>query len=227
MTEQEARVRAELADLAERVPASADPWAEHGRRRAAGRRRLALAGTVTACVATVGVVWGITGADQATPTGPAAPVTTSSTAHRLPDRVEATRFTEGGTPWTVWVLRSPHGFCLAVVPEGRPPDGPDQHAGSPDCAGQDTTLTSVTSRAILSGDALGGGPLPGTLVFTTEPAVASMTVRDGMGHEVPVRRASEADTGFGVFVATFPTGTQGFGYTARNAAGEVVEEAIT
>jgi hypothetical protein len=64
------------------------------------------------------------------------------------------------------------------------------------------------------------------LLFVTTPDVASLEVRDGMGAPVQVSQFTHPGQ-LAVYIADFPVSYAGFGYTARDAAGNVVEEAIT
>ena len=172
-------------------------------------------------------------------TAPAAPDRpVSSSAPAGPDRPVVAEFTEGGSRWQVFAYTRRHQpddeatdqVCVVGVPAGQAADGPVRYPGS-ECrspfdwpAGQPNPL--VHSRSVLGGATLDSGPLPGMLVFVARPVVATLEVRDGPGAPAPVREVDRAD-GVALFVADLGVSTQGFGYTARDASGAVIESAIT
>jgi hypothetical protein len=85
----------------------------------------------------------------------------------------------------------------------------------------------VQTRSVLpAGNALDSGPVPGLMLFLTDPAVTELEVRDGPGADVVVRELARTG-GLNLYLADFAGSSQGFGYTARDAAGNVVESAIT
>jgi hypothetical protein len=84
----------------------------------------------------------------------------------------------------------------------------------------------VTSRTVLSAGPPDSGPVPHLLLFMTAPKVETLEVRRGDGGGVPTRRFPTS-AGVSLFVADFGGSTQGFGYTAYDGTGAVVESAIT
>lgn len=84
----------------------------------------------------------------------------------------------------------------------------------------------VVSMAVLSTGAPDTGPVPGLMVFMTAPEVEALEVRRGDGSYVQPER-HETLGGVTLYVADFKSSTQGFGYTARDYAGRVLENAIT
>lgn len=85
----------------------------------------------------------------------------------------------------------------------------------------------VQSRELLNGDpADDTGMLANRLVFLTDPRVTTLTVRRGDGSAVAVTRFARNEHAV-AFLADFAGPPDGFGYTARDARGEIVEEAIS
>lgn len=85
----------------------------------------------------------------------------------------------------------------------------------------------VQSREVLNGDAADDtGVLANRLVFLTDPRVATLTVRRGDGTAVAVTELGRNEHA-AEFLADFAGSPDGFGYTARDSRGTVVEEAIT
>ncbi len=171
----------------------------------------------------------------ADPTGPVA-----GTALPPPtaDRRVVAEFTEAGVRWQALAYTRRHRtdgdetlqVCVVGVPVGQSVDGPTLHPNS-DCrgpfvwpAGQHQPL--VHTRPVLWGAELDSGPTPHLMVFVTRPVVATLTVRDSPGAPVPVRELERTDTVV-LFLADFGDSSQGFGYTAYDAAGAAVESAIT
>jgi hypothetical protein len=71
------------------------------------------------------------------------------------------------------------------------------------------------------------GPLPNLLLFLAAPEVTRLVAREGYGTPVPVRELGRTPD-FVLFVADFgPATNAGFGYTAYDNTGAVVEDAIT
>jgi hypothetical protein len=254
MTDVEERLRAGLTGLAEAVPASQHAWAEHERRLAARRpRRGAVFAAVAAAVVVAAAVPATVLPHPTSPpvAGPAPtstppPVsTTPPTASFDPEyegpylgvvtgaaQIEA--FTEGGTRWGVWIFvdRRPNGqgwterLCVVAVPVGQPLNGPVRHPNSSGCQAVPAASSKVSTRTVLGGSTPGSGPLPHVLLFVTTVDVASLEVREAMGAPVQVSQFTRTDQ-LAVYIADFPTSYEGFGYTARDAAGNVVEQAIT
>ena len=96
----------------------------------------------------------------------------------------------------------------------------------PDWQGGPGEHTYVATSSVLPTGTPDSGPLPGLLLFMTAPEVEAIEVRAGDSTPVAVRELGHTDD-VRLFLADFKTSTQGFGYTARDASGAVVEEAIT
>lgn len=86
--------------------------------------------------------------------------------------------------------------------------------------------TYVVSTPVLSTGAPDSGPVPGLMVFMASPEVEVLEVRRGDGSAVELDRY-ETLGGVTLYVADFKSSTQGFGYTAYDYAGRVLENAIT
>lgn len=245
MNDLEKRLRYTLHELADTVPQSEDPKAGFERMRTASRRisRPALvAAAAVAVLAGAGIA--IPLAMQPDDPPPAAEKNTDGLqwSHGY-DWVRAESgpyvlgtFTENGETVDVvaWVKdgnlcvgaghrvavggtnERPPGALVDVTCDAVPtwPSGP-QHSWQ------------VETRAVLpEGNGLDSGPVPNLMLFLTAPTVARLEVRDGPGAPVSVRELDRA-AGMNLYVADFGGTSQGFGFTAWDAAGNVVESAIT
>jgi hypothetical protein len=256
MIELEERLRSALADVADELPPSPNPMAEQRRRQAGGtrpaRRRPMLAAAAAAVVLAVAVIPAAVTRDAQPGVGSGGPGGRSGVEPRhldpAPDGPYLTitdgpfpigEFTEAGRRWSVlaFLERHPagsswaHRACVVAVPPGATPNDPNRHPGSTGCAalsdwpvGQPPA--KVHTRALLHSDTPGGGPLPGLLLFITAPEVSRLDVRGAYGE--PARVTELARTADIVMsVADFGTTSAGFGYTARDAAGAVLEQAVS
>lgn len=147
---------------------------------------------------------------------------------------EIATFTEGGKSWGAWIFvdRRPNGqgwterLCVVGVPVGQPLKGPVRHPNSSGCQPVPAASSKVSTRAVLGGGTPGSGPVPHVLLFVTTPDVASLEVREAMGAPVQVSEFTHTDQ-LRVYIADFPVSYEGFGFTARDAAGNVLEAGIT
>jgi hypothetical protein len=148
-------------------------------------------------------------------------------------------FTEGGRRWSVlaFLERHPvgsswvHRACVVAVPPGATPNDPNRHPGSTGCAAlsdwpADQPPLKVHTRALLQSDTPGGGPLPNLLLFFTVPDVTRLEVQAGYGEPARVTELARTSD-LAMYVADFGTTSAGFGYTARDATGAVIETGIT
>lgn len=244
MTDLEQRLRYTLTELADTVPSSTNPKADFEQRLAAGRkiRRPALvAAAAVAVLAGAGVA--IPLALDNEPSPPAAEKNTDglmwshgydwlhadSGPHVLGsfdrdgETVDAVAWVQDGELCVGAGHRvavgeqneRPPGALVDVTCEAVPrwPTGPEHS-------------TRVATRAVLSDGGIDSGPVPGLMLFLTDPVVTELEVRRGDSSPVSVRELDRID-GLNLFLADFAGSTQGFGYTARDAAGNVVESAIT
>ncbi|MPZ80980.1 MAG: hypothetical protein GEV28_11495 [Actinophytocola sp.] len=234
MPELEDRVRGALGGLADEVPGSQNARAELDRRlgadRRARRRRPALVAAAAAVV--VAAVVTPVALNQNDPTADRTrPATSGSPPPSLLEQVagpfELGRFTTSEGPWQAVGYLQETRYCTVVVPDGAPLDGatftcepvPTWPSGPAD--------SLVQSRSPINGDASHDtGPLPNRLVFLADPRVATLAARRGDGSEVAVSTLGRTDHAV-AFLAEFGGSTQGFGYTARDKNGAIVEEAIT
>ncbi len=223
MNDLEDRLRTTLGELADTVPPSPHARADLDRRlgRAPRRRVLLTAAAAAAVVAAVTVPLAVSG------TGPVArpavplPGGSASASPGVVDPVVLGRFGDHAA-----VLTVPDGerMCVAeTVPAG-------QAAPAPTCepvpGWPAEPMGLVITRQVLGEGAPDSGPLPHLMLFVTAPEVRRLDVRRGDGAPVPVDLVTRTrDARF--FLADFGGSTQGFGYTARDASGAVVEEAIT
>jgi hypothetical protein len=88
------------------------------------------------------------------------------------------------------------------------------------------TNSLVVTRSVLGEGAIHSGPVPGLLLFLTAPQVTTLEVRSGDGSRVTTRELDSVE-GMRLFLADFGAPPWGFGYTATDARGTVLESAIT
>jgi hypothetical protein len=246
MTDLEKRVRYSLHELADTVPASADPRGELDRRLTGRRHRsfrgpaLAVAAAAAAVVAVVGVTVPLATRHDADPTATertkdglvwssdyewlvadAGPFVLGGFT-RNGEKIDAVAWVRGGAlcvgeghhvgVGTHGPKKTP-GHLIGVTCDAVPtwPAGPDAH---------------VETRAVLSAGTPDSGPLPELMLFLTAPDVDTLVVDGGDGTPVRLRGLATID-GLRLFLADFDGSTQGFGYTTWDAAGNVLESAIT
>ena len=238
MTDLEDRVRHTLHVMAGAVPPSEGARTGFARRVAARRRarRSALVAAAAAVVVAGVAVPVALNQDTAHTAGPATTAPPPGTRAQPPAGTEAdpwviTRFTEGGTGKAAvfWVTAGAgRRACMAL----RPADG----AREPDCTPLPETWptgpgpgTNVLTRGVLSShiEQTGPAPLRNWLVFTTAPGVTRLEVRAGDGTPVPAAGGFGTTGGVTFRFYDFGGPPWGFGYTAYDARGEVVESAIT
>ncbi len=232
----EDRVRDSLHELADTVPASAHPRADLERRlarRRAGRRRRPALVVAAAAVVIAGVALPVAlnrgGEDQPAATAPHVATTTPpSEAPQDPKMgIELGSFTEDGVDRTaVFTLPSDTRWCVArTFPPGAEPLMPTCET-VPSWAPVPEGPGHVQSRPVLGDGQLEGGPLPHLMLFVTAPTITELVVRAGDGTPVDVRTIA-GNAAANYYLADFGGSTQGFGYDALDAQGNVVESAIT
>jgi hypothetical protein len=187
-------------------------------RRLDRRRRVRRIGAVSTAAAVVAVVLGVVpvvASQEVPPVTARPPAAAREVPHELGTVVRG-----GETLRAVGYLRGAE-YCTALSPRSEGTCEPvptwPQGPGS----------SLVQSRELLNGDpADDTGTLANRLLFLTDPRVATLTVRRGDGSAVAVTRFARNEHA-AAFLADFAGPTDGFGYTARDAAGKIVEEAIT
>lgn len=148
-------------------------------------------------------------------------------------------FTEGGRSWTAsvflerTVVSGDWGYrlCVVAVPTGEPVNSPTRHPNSAGCTPTSTwptgqPPTKVETRTVLGGQTLNSGPLPGLMLFVTAPEVSQLDVQAGDGHPVAVKTLLRFPE-LALFLADFGGSSEGFGYTAKDSAGNVVQTGIS
>ncbi|HEY0454090.1 hypothetical protein [Actinophytocola sp.] len=240
MIELEDRLRAALTGLAEELPDSADPRAELGRRldaRRRGRRRGPALAAAAAAVVIAGVLVpvALNQDDQPPRTGSAAtgglPTTPATSAPRLPGLVvgpfELGRFPTSGGVGQAFGYFQKDRYCTTVVPDGGALEGATFTCEPLPRFPAAPANSLVQSRMPLNGDGSHDlGPLSDRLVFLADPRVATLTARRADGKQVPVRLLGRTDRVTG-FLVDFGEASEGFGYTARDRDGTILEDAIT
>lgn len=220
MTDLEERLRGTFAGMADEVPASADPRAELDRRLATRRSDrwrmpvlVAAAAAVAAAVVVPVVVFGGSGSGPVS-SGTTQPVAPASQSQDAGDgRQLLARHSDDGTMWTVYAIPGGVEVCAESDPTsescsqaqfGTPPEG------------------HVLTFAMEPED----GPMASKLLFVTTPEVAELHVRDHAGESVSLAALASAGDQR-ILVADFGGPSDGFGYTAKDANGTVLEEALT
>lgn len=246
MMDLEDRLRGTFTGMADEVAASTNPRADLEQRLATRRVNrwrtpalVAAAAVVVAAVVTPVVVFG---GDGTNPSVDSAATTTDSTVtdpdqsregqapnDQYPGMVagpfELGTFTRDGLTWRAEAYLEESAVCVVAT------SGEDLFNPSPECTPvsawpRPPANSLVMSLAVLSEGAPDTGPLPNLLLFVTAPEVATLDVRDGPGDAVSVRELGASDKAT-LWLADFGGPTEGFGYTAKDAAGTVLEEAIT
>ena len=235
MNDIEDRLRESLHDLADTVPPSANPRADLDRRLASGPRRrvLLMAAAAAVVVAAVAVPLAVSGGEPehmpaaTMPPGPPEPTVTGDPTlpGYLAGPVELGRFGDHGAVLSVRPKDGGEQMCIAeTVPAGQPiPDAtcepvPPSWPAKP--------LGLVITRTVLGEGVPDSGPLSHLMLFVTAPEVHQLDVRAAYGDPVPVDLVAETP-GARFYLADFGGSTEGFGYTARDSRGALVEEAIT
>jgi hypothetical protein len=249
MNDLEDRLRAGLHDLADTVPASPRARADLAVLLARRRRWRAPALATAAAAAVVLAIAVIPAADRGTTAagdGTTTPPLTLSTPVPPTDTVGSgtendpwrlARVTEGGVEKdaVLWVTAD-NEHCMrwrAVDPANQPAlPGPECDplpatwpTGPP---GQETL--DVLQTGVLSDYLARTGPLQHLMVFITAPYVERLDVRRGDGSPASVRVLGRDGAGVTFHLVDFgppPNTAAGFGWTAWDALGNVVESAIT
>lgn len=232
MNDLEDRLRTTLGDLADGVPSSQHARADLDRRLARRRtKRSTLAVAAAAVVVVAGVAIPVTLSQSGEPAGQRAATSATLTpaTPQLPRHVMFLgSFTEEGIDKQAGLVVEDDQWCVVTAV------GKDL-SGDQDCTPLPTSWPtpggpgqelSVLSHSVLSGDTLYSGPVPNLMLFFTAPNITTLEVTDGSGALVPVREMS-ARPDVRIFLADFPETPAGFGYTAKDAAGNVVTSAIT
>jgi hypothetical protein len=245
MKDLEQRLRYTLHELSDTVPRSENPKADFERRLASRRgirRPVLVAAAVAAVIAAGGVAIPLSLRD--TPAPPAAEEKDGDGLvwSRDYDWLQAdggpyvvATFTKDGAAVDAVVWLRDGDLCMAeghrVGVGGSTDRTPGAIVGTscvavPDWPTEPGRGSYVVSRSVLSTGVPDSGPVPGLMVFMTAPAVEALEVYRGDGSYVQPERF-ETLAGATLYVADFKSSTQGFGYTARDHAGAVLESAIT
>lgn len=232
MNDIEDRLRESLHDLADTVPPSANPRADLDGRLAGGPRHRALlmAAAAVVVVAAVVVPIAVSGGEPGSapvatnPPGPPEPTGDATLPGYLAGPVELGRF--GDHAAVLWVEPKDGGerMCVAErVPAGQPI--PDATCEPVPRSWPAKPMGWVLGRSVL-GDAPDSGPLPHLMLFVVAPQVHELEVQAALGDPVPLDLVAETP-GARFFLADFGGSTQGFGYIAWDASGNVLVQAIT
>ncbi|HEX6359700.1 hypothetical protein [Actinophytocola sp.] len=231
MNDLEDRLRATLREAADTLPPTPGARAEFERRRGRGRGVLLAAAAAAVVIAGVAVPVALSGNDA--PAGHRAATGTTSPRFEENNAKDSVNilgtFTEDGITKVAVLTVVDDKWCVLEalpkepipmsrdcepVPTWPVPEPPTSQGGR------------VVTEAVLSGGTLYGGPLPNLMLFITAPEVETLEVSAGSGGLVHLRKVLERpDATF--ILADFPETYAGFGYTAKDAAGNVLESAIT
>lgn len=247
MMDLEDRVRNTLHDLADTMPASRHARADFERRLANRRRGR---GPVLAIAAAAAVVAGVAipvalnrdtnhqvGTATTTPSAPTSQATGGPGAGTEADPFVIATVTDSGVEKAalLWVAEGSGGqqMCWQL----RPVDENDSASPpAPECDPVPATWPNgphggqhVLTTGVLSSYIEGTGPvaLRNLMVFVTAPNITRLDVRAGDGRVVENRNAFRLANGVTFSVADFGELPWGFGWTAWDAQGNVVESAIT
>jgi hypothetical protein len=231
MNDLDDRLRTTLGDLADGVPSSPHARADLDRRlarRRTGRSTLAVAAAAVVVAAGVVIPVALNQADE--PGGQRASTATTQTPPTSvpPGSVGLLilgSFTEGGVEKSAALVLQDDQWCVAAMENVIPVPLQENCEPVPTWPQQESQ-SLVRTSSVLGDGTLYGGPLPNLLLFVTAPNVETLEVSAGDGEPVSVRvMASRLDAKF--FLAEFSATPAGFGYTAKDAAGNVLESAIT
>lgn len=251
MNELDDRLRSALRDLARTVPRNPQARADFERRLAERQRtrwRTPLLATAAAATVLVGVAIPVVmnqneAPDQGhvvtpptststttSPSGPMSGTPTPSDGYLFAGPIELGHFEDGGVERAAVMTVEQEGdgerICVMVKPqEGSSAAG----AGCSPVPGWPNTPAGtgfVWTHTILNGEPPYGGPLPNLMVFMTAPEVATLEVRHGNASPVPTALVAVSPT-TRFYLADFGDTHAGFGYTAKDPAGIVLESAIT
>ncbi len=234
MMDLENRLRSTFTEMADEQPPSADPRGDLGRRLAdrgkQGWRTPALVAAAAAVVAAVAVPAIVFGGEGGDPPGPGTSVSVGDQAAQpeAGGMVMIGTFKQDGETLEAFAWLEGTEVCVRVLTV----DGQEVKTttGDPVCAVvEDVQLPVdqlVQALAVLPQDAPDTGPLPNLMLFLTEPQVATLEVRDHAGAPVDVREIDANDDAT-LWLVDFAGQTQGFGFTAKDENGTVLEEALT
>jgi hypothetical protein len=218
MPDIEERLRTALATLADELEPAEDPRADLTRRldtrRLPGRVAALAAAVTTAAAVVIAVAFLPSTRPPAPPTAaPPQPygeqLANLGTVVRGGEKLQALGYLQGSK------------YCTTVTRD-------TDRTTRPTCEPVPTWRGMlVQSREVLNGDPTDDtGMFANRLVFLTDPRVATLEVRRGNGTSVTVTELDRNEHAV-AFLADFAGPPDGFGYTARNAAGKILEEAIT
>jgi hypothetical protein len=225
MMDLENRLRSTFTEMADEQPPSADPRGDLERRLATrgkgGWRTPALVAAAAAVVAAVAVPVVVFGGSGTVPVGSGTTQSAEPTSQsQEPD--DGRQLLSGGnndvgTNWNVYAIPggvevcfesySSTGESCSQAQFGVPPEG-------------HVVLTFAMEPA-------DGQMASKLLLLVTAPEVAELLVRDHAGEQVSVARLASGEGEPTVFAADFVGPVDGFGYTAKDANGTVLEEALT
>jgi hypothetical protein len=232
MPDFEERLRTTLTAIADELPPERGARAELDRRLADRRRRgpllAAAAALVLIAAVAVPVVLSRDSAPTGKPTGTPPPSTGTVPPARVAHQFLIGEFTTDEGPRMAVGYVDDVNYCTAVVA-----DWPSADRADFTCIPlrwewpEDQPRGVVFSSLAVNGHDLNDrGPLPHKLVFITDPRVRTMSARRGDGTGVGVHRVG-GSAGGNVFLADFGGPVDGFGYTAYDGDGNVLENAIT
>jgi hypothetical protein len=252
MTDLEDRLRDALRDLAGAVPQSPDARADLERRitqRRKGHGRTTMLAAAAAALVLVAVALPAvfsSGDDprqglMSTPpsTDTSSPPSTNGMGSATPDSssgyifagpIELGAFDEDGVTRTAFMqveqVNAGERMCVMVRP------GTGSRVGGTGCvvvpvwptAPDDTGY--VATHGVLSAAGPDTGPLPDLILFMTAPQVTTLEVRRGDGGAVKSTMLAVSPRAK-FYLGDFDGATAGFGYTAKDMTGKVLETAIT
>jgi len=242
MNDLDDRLRSTLHELAGTVPPSPHARADLARRLTRrDRRPMLVAAAAMLVVATVVVSVAVTHGDDpdpgptaTAPSGDHGPGWSRMTTTKLPNGdlagpIELGRFKDHDVTYVVMlsVVAMSDGEHWSLEAWG-PPDTtwPTGYGNLVPTWPAEAPGSVVQTHPVLGEGGIDSGPLSHLMLFLTSPAVTALEVRRGDGQPVTVRQVAKTP-GATFYLADFAGPTAGFGYTATDAAGNVLESAIT
>jgi len=240
----EKELRYTLHELADSVPQSENPKADF-ERRLTNRRGIRSRPVLVAAAAAVVIAFGVAiplAVHRDEPLPPAAKKADGLLWSHGYDWLHAESgphvlgtYTEDGRPVDAVAWVQDGELCVGaghLVAVGGQNDRPPGALVDVSCEAVPTWPTDpqhsshVETRPVLPDGGIDSGPVPGLMLIMADPVVTDLEMSSGDGSAVAVRELDRID-GLVLYLADFAGSTQGFGFTALDAAGNVVESAIT
>lgn len=226
MMDLEQRVRRELHDLADSVRLPTDPRADFERRlterpapetRSPGRWPTMLAAAAAAVVAAVAIPMALNG------NGPGGdPVRVSSSTPAAPpvQKVVLASVVDQGVESEAILTVDGEIWCLDIEYSTAPKSWCQTATWPRQADGVDNGW--VLTQLVLGEELSPADTTPDRMLFVTAPAVSTLVVTDAAATAVPLREVATSENAR-FYLAEFPVTHEGFRFTAKDAAGNVLD----